>query len=483
MTFLWRSADDQRAAHLQRAATATAAMAGSGIYLGHDDGGWCFAPPQRAVLVLGPPRSGKTSSFIIPNVLTAAGPVVSTSTKPEVLDATADARRRSGRCFLFDPTGAVPDRSGVEPLRWSPLQSCGTWEGALSASRTLVEVAAPPAAGTRSDASHWTERAHLLLATMMHAAALEGLPLRTVLAWVDRRKVLEARQILAGAPGGPTELADNALEGIAATDDRELSGIWSTASGTLSGFRTEAALTATDRPTFDPDGFVRSGDTLYLCGPAHRQAQVAPLLVGVVEEVRTAAYAAAADREGRPGAPTLLALDEVANIAPLPTLPSMVSEGGGQGLATLACLQDLSQARRRWPGEADGLPTLFGTTVILPGIGDVRTLEALAALAGDEEVPARGVSWGRGPSGHPVSDLVTGGRTQQGASAGTQRRRRLPPDVIARGAAGFALAFDERNRAAWVPLAPAHRCEPWRSLTAEGRVLRPPVARRPGLGR
>ena len=59
----------------------------------------------------------------------------------------------------------------------------------------------------------------------------------------------------------------------------------------------------------------------------------------------------------------LLALDEVANIAPLPDLPAMVSEGGGQGVITLACFQDLSQARQRWPGRADGFPSLFGTTV------------------------------------------------------------------------------------------------------------------------
>ncbi len=478
MTFLSRSTASHLTAHLHGAATAATTASGSGIYLGHDDRGWCFAPPQRAVLVLGPPRSGKTSSLVIPNVLSASGAVVSTSTKPEVLEVTAAARRRSGRCYLFDPTGTASTATRVEPLRWSPLQSCGTWEGALAAARTLVEVAAPPAVGTRVDSSHWTERAHLLLATMMHAAALDGLPLRTVLAWVDRRRTLDARQILAGAPGGPTELADNALEGIAATDERELSGIWSTASGTLAGFRTESALAATDHPTFDPHGFVRSADTLYLCGPADRQALVAPLLVGVVEEVRTATYAAAAD-PSHAGPPVLLALDEVANIAPLPALPSMVSEGGGQGLATLACLQDLSQARRRWPGEADGLPTLFGTTVVLPGIGDVRTLEALATLAGDEEVPTRGVSSGRGPTGHLVADLVGGGRSQVGASVSTQRRRRLPPDVIARGAVGYALAFDERNRAAWVPLAPAHRCEPWRSLGVRERDLRPPGPRHP----
>ena len=109
----------------------------------------------------------------------------------------------------------------------------------------------------------------------------------------------------------------------------------------------------------------------------------------------------------------------------------MISEGGGQGLITLACLQDLSQARRRWPGQADGFPSLFGTTVVLPGIGDVGTLRALSALAGDEEIPTRSVSTGRAPSGHPLTDTLTGGRLQFGDSVSTQWRPRLPVDAIA----------------------------------------------------
>ena len=92
---------------------------------------------------------------------------------------------------------------------------------------------------------------------------------------------------------------------------------------------------------------------------------------------------------GSGAAPVVLALDEVANIAPIPDLPAMVSEGGGQGLLTLACLQDLSQARGRWGSAAEGFLSLFGTTVVLPGIGDVRTLEALSALGRGRRGDAR----------------------------------------------------------------------------------------------
>ena len=86
---------------------AAAARWGGGVYLGVlSSGGPRFARGERAVLLLGPPRSGKTSGVIIPALLAHTGPVVSTSTKPDVWRATRGVRSRDGRVWVFDPTGA-----------------------------------------------------------------------------------------------------------------------------------------------------------------------------------------------------------------------------------------------------------------------------------------------------------------------------------------------------------------------------------------
>ncbi len=425
-------------------------------------------------MVLGPPRSGKTTSLIIPNVLAANGAVVSTSTKPDVLDATAAARSAIGRTWLFDPTGSI-DRGRLRAeLRWSPIQSCATWTGALSMARSLVMVGAISTGGAPSSGgSHWTERAQALLAPLLFAAAVDENDMRTLLTWVDRHQALPAQQILSGGTEPGAVLARNLLDGIVATDPRELSGIWSTASGALAGFRSERALAATTEPNFDAERFVRSADTVYIAAPAHLQAQVAPMVVGLIEDIRQATYAHAAERGTGAGIapPVLLALDEVANVAPLPDLPSMISEGGGQGLVTIACLQDLSQARHRWPGHADGFPSLFGTTVVLGGIGDVGTLRALSALAGEEEIPTRTLSAGRSMTGHPFTDLLTGGRPQFGESVSTQWRPRLPVDAITRGRVGHALSFDQRNEPTWITLTPSHTDEPWCTLRGLDRAV------------
>lgn len=468
-----------------------------GIYLGFGTISPTWAGPEHAVLVLGPPRSGKTSSVVVPTVLDTGGPVVSTSTKPDVLMATLSARARRGPCLVYDPSGTVPVPAGAQPVRWSPVASCRGWDDAMLVARSLVGSMRPVASGhdrAVPGADHWTERAEALLAPLLHAAATSGADVATVLSWVDRRQAGHALRVLDDA--GATVAAD-LLAGIASTDPREQSGIWSTASGVLGAYRSTAALATTVSPDFDAREFCESNATLYVCATGRHQSLVAPLVVGLLTDIRTAAYArAAAAGGGRTAdAPAVVfALDEAANIAPLPDLPAMVSEGGSQGAVSLVCLQDLSQARARWGAAAEGFLSLFGATVVLPGIGDVRTLEALSSLAGEEEVVTRSIS---APAPRPGGLGAAFARLALGTAArhvdpgptmtaSVVLRRRLPVDVIARGHPGTALVVDERNRMGWIRLTPWFATEPWRTM-ALGHDLSlghdRTLGGEPGLGR
>jgi type IV secretion system protein VirD4 len=133
------------------------AEARRGLYLGAGRFGPLIGHPEQGALVLGPPRSGKTSSLVIPNVLGAPGSVVSTSTKPDVLRATLRARWHAGRCWLYDPSGTVDLPPSVVPLRWSPVTAGGTWDGALLMARSMVR-AARPAQGLVDPSPQNTER-------------------------------------------------------------------------------------------------------------------------------------------------------------------------------------------------------------------------------------------------------------------------------------------------------------------------------------
>ena len=88
----------------------------------------CVPGPQQAMLALGPPRSGKTSTLVVPNVRAAPGPVLVTSTKADVLQATLASRSQLGRCWLLGPTGTTEPPPGAQLLRWSPVQASISWD-------------------------------------------------------------------------------------------------------------------------------------------------------------------------------------------------------------------------------------------------------------------------------------------------------------------------------------------------------------------
>ena len=381
-----RAKKSRRAPADPLAAVREAALAdGGGVYLGQSaQGAARHSRAERAVLVLGPPRAGKTSGVIIPAVIAHPGPVVSTSTKADVARATRPVRSRGGRTWLFDPTGTAGAMGGSEELRWSPVTSSARWDGAVLVARALTTNIG---SGT-TDRSHWSSRAQALLAPMLHAAAVHGRDMATVVDWVMRHEIDEPGILLEDERS--SKLAFGSLLGLLNTEERERSSIFSAAADALQAYASENALAAARDPNFDADGFVRSGDTVYIHAPAEEQAAAAPIVCGLLSEIRRATYRAHANGQLTHGR-VLFALDEVANIAPMEELPQIASEGGGQGLLLLAALQDLSQARQRWGAQADGFLTLFGTKLILPGIADARTLESISQTLGeyDRQVVSR----------------------------------------------------------------------------------------------
>jgi len=440
-----------------RAVREHARALGGGAFLGLASGGrWLTADPEHAVLVLGPPRSGKTSAVVIPTLLAASGAAVSTSTKPDVLAATFPARAGLGQVWLFDPTGAVlAAPSGARRLSWSPVAAAPSWDEALLIARAMAN-AAPAGQGTANE-SHWRERSSALLAPLLLAANLAGLTVTDVLRWVLRHELDPAQAILDDAE----PVAGDVLAGIERTEGRERSSILSATAGVLSAYNARAARDAAARPNFDPPRFVNGTDTVYIAAPAHRQALCAPLVVGLLEQIRHAAYARNA---ASPSGPVLMCLDELANIAPIHDLPALVSEAGGQGLQVLACLQDLSQARQRW-GEsaADGLLSLFQTKLVLDGIADRRTLEALSLSLGEYDRRVVSHSIGRNQS----ERLFSGdpGTSSESVSYSTSRQRVLSPGEIASLPAGQGLLL-RGTRWELLQLTPWHRTEPWRTLAA-----------------
>jgi type IV secretion system protein VirD4 len=193
-----------------------------------------------------------------------------------------------------------------------------------------------------------------------------------------------------------------------------------------------------------------------------------------LEQVRHSTYEHAPDaiREGRP--PVYLCLDEVANIAPIHDLPALVSEAGGQKLHVMVCLQDLSQARKRWGDDtADGFLSLFQTKLILNGIADPKTLEAISLCLGEYDRQLVSHTLGRSET----KEFLEPRRPSESESVTyhTQRQRTLSPGEIARLPPGRGLLLQGTS---WglIRTTPWHRTEPWARVARDSSCSASPAS-------
>ncbi|MHB1538556.1 MAG: TraM recognition domain-containing protein [Solirubrobacteraceae bacterium] len=252
-----------------------------------------------------------------------------------------------------------------------------------------MSAAAGTGRGT-SNEDHWRERATALLAPLLHAANLTGQPITSVLSWVLTVELDTPAKTL---EDHGAQIACEILAGIARTEQRERSSIFSAAAGTLAAYNSDTARQTASETNFDPNKFPDS------------------------------------------------------NVAPIHDLPALLSEAGGQHPHILGCLQDLSQARNRWGTEtADGLLTLFQTKLILKGISDPRTLEAISTVLGEYDRQtashSQGEAWDPTKRRIPGVPYIQGGyRNTDSVTHTTQRQRVLSPGEIAQIPSGRALVM------------------------------------------
>ncbi len=346
------------------------------------------------MLVVGPPRSGKGLHLVIPMILDAPGAVVATSTRPDNLAVTFKSRRAVGPVAVFDPQRLAPGVAGG--LRWSPVRGCELPQTAMIRARALASAIGM--SRTVEGGDFWEGQTEAVLRSLLHAAALGGRSARDLYRWsLDPATVADAVTILArdgGAPGW-----DDALEQAAHSDPRTRDSIWLGVRQALSSLadpRVLEAVSPQPGEEFDPTSFLHERGTLFVLGTASGAGAAGSLVAALVEDmVETARRLAATSPGARLDPPLLLALDEIGNLAPLPSLPSLMSEGGGSGITTLAVLQSLSQARDRWGEQPAG--TLWDAAiakVILGGGSNARDLADLSALIGDRDEYTDAVSRG-----------------------------------------------------------------------------------------
>lgn len=344
---------------------------------------WCTV--EDSALLVGPPRMGKGLHVVIPWVLDAPGPVVATSTRPDTLAVTLRARRTHGPVAIFDPQRLAGLPGG---LTWSPVRGCETPRTALVRARGLAAGAG--FGRTVSDSDFWAGQTETALRCLLHAAALDGRRAVDLYRWSLNPALAEDAVTILNRHTGVADGWADALEASIHSDPRTRDSIWLGVRQSLAALADPDVLAAVEPKageSFDPATFLRESGTLYLLASAVASGSCAPLVAAFVEDITETARALAARSPGaRLDPPLLLALDEIANLTPLPSLPSLMAEGGGSGITTLAVLQSLAQARARW-GEhaADAIWDAATVKIVLGGLAKYRDLDDVARLVGEAD--------------------------------------------------------------------------------------------------
>jgi type IV secretion system protein VirD4 len=400
-------------------------------------------PVDEHVLVMAPPRTGKTG-LLARLILRYPGPVVSTTTKADVFALTSGIRSWVGPVLVFNPQsiGGVPST-----FRWNPVDGCA--DEAVAIRRADGFANAVSMSGTE-DPSFWSSKASSYLRALFHAAALAGGDMRLVARWA-MGNAQGAEEILgkAGAEQWAAELAE--LRGEAQKTAATIKMVVSRALA----FMTDPALAQSVLPAgdggFDIEAFVRESGTLYLIAESeHDDSPIAPLFAAMAGEVHyVAAQLGQASPGGRLDPPLLMALDEIVQTCPVP-LPTWLADSGGKGIQLIPVTHGEAQLRSRW--QKDGAQVVLdtcGVKVWLPGISDTGTLRMASDLCGQAALRERGQDHHTRheamtpdmirqlPTGHAL--IVRGGYAPVVARLGAAWKDRAYKTARRRGAAVAAL--------------------------------------------
>ncbi|GAA1237507.1 type IV secretory system conjugative DNA transfer family protein [Streptomyces rhizosphaericus] len=350
-----------------------------------------YIPFEETVILIAPPREGKTSQLIVPWILDFPGPVLATSSKVDILYATAKERGKVGPVMVLDPTGL----SGwPTELKWPLCDGCEDFTVARKRAETLASTTKSEE-GTKNG-GYFVMNAQMLITCWLHAAALDGRPALDLIRWATSPEERDAVTIL--AKHGRHELS-RALAAQHSAAPEERSASWRTAEQSfLALYDSNVAKifggAASEEGNFRIEEWITKGGTVFLIGEEEEGSALAPLMAAFSRAILdTGKRLAARMPNGRLDPPLGILGDEIANVAPLPQIPSLMSVSGSQNIFMAAVLQNYAQAQERW-GEI-GVRKMFAAAtvkIILGGISDEQELKTYSALAGEFEEDTESVS-------------------------------------------------------------------------------------------
>jgi type IV secretory pathway TraG/TraD family ATPase VirD4 len=344
------------------------------------------AEERHALVVFGPPQSGKSAGLAIGALLEWEGPAIVSSIKTDVLQATLNHRKTLGRVLVFDPFGL----SGESAATWSPLHGATTWDGALEVAHRLASSGEVDQRTVES-AEFWTVAAEQRRAPLLYAAARTGKGVAALVRWAYGQGEQELNESLEGlmryAPSErerqDVQAAYDAAAAFVSQPDRTRGSIEGTVQALLRAYRS-GRVQASARSCEITPVLLSEPSTLYLVGDAKASRLLRPIFLALLSELVDHAYQEANLNGGRLRSPLLLCLDELGNVAPLPNLAEIASTAPSHNIQLVSVFHDLAQARARYGRHAETVINSHRARMLLPGVADLDTLRYFSGLVGDQ---------------------------------------------------------------------------------------------------
>lgn len=330
--------------------------------------------PESQIVVVAPPRAGKTTRLVVPWLLEHDGPAIVTTTKSDIAAVCSRWRGQLGDVLIWDPFD--PNGSAC----WTPLDGCEDWAFAISQADWLAQAAKSGPGEDRGSSHFWDQEATTLLAPVLHAAALAGLGMDTVLTWLRRQDENGPLDILRS--DGATAAADE-LSAVLGVDPRSRSYYYISCKNLLRAYRSPNVL-ATTKSGLTPADFLDGGaHTLLLTAAKEHQDMLAPIIAAMISSLLQQQKAKVRAR-GLDGPLLRVVLDECAQMARLNNLHGEVAEAGGQNIRFALVYQTIAQIYdRHGPEAAQAMLGAATTRLYMGPITDNRTRQDVTALLGD----------------------------------------------------------------------------------------------------
>lgn len=336
------------------ASTDDLARLSRGLELGRDPatGQVVRVAVQGTLATIAPPRKGKTSGLLIPNLAfpepqSWSGPAVVIDPKGEVYRATGARRRALGRRVVcLDPLGLV----GGED-RWNPL---ATRDASDILYLQQTALALLPAATSDSEASaYFRNRAvDLIVGAMLVALRHDQRSVPAVQFLLSQEdKLIEQLKALGRVPAALAAL--ELLEADAKTKDP----IKSTALQALQWLADERLRAMVSASSFDLADLSSGECDVFVVVPPEYKAILAPLLRWFLSDLFTSV------RRNRPSQRIMVFIDEAAALGRFDEILTATGELPGYGASLWTMWQDRSQIVGLY-GQA-GADTILNTAEIV----------------------------------------------------------------------------------------------------------------------